>query len=162
MGKRLVLYVPDNRQAQVDEWRDRLNYSRLFFEAFDRAVALQKEIDRMSKDGIDPVVERLKRESDEAVSDAKQEGVEAGTMWAREYASKRHLRAIGSNNPELLIGNCFNDLYRFLEEEYESCTDRDEGLVPDVSLWDEEEMEAWFEGFRDGAEEVWDSVSEHF
>lgn len=160
MGKRLVLYVPDNRQAQVDAWRDKLNYSRLFFEAFDRAVALQKEIDSMSKDGIDPVVERLKRESSEAENDARGDGVKDGTYWAREYASKRHLRAISSDDFEQLVGFDFNSLYEFLEEHYDAFTDKSNETMTDVSTWDEDEIEAYREGFLEGAAEVWNAVSD--
>ncbi len=160
MGKRLVLYVPDNRQAQVDEWRNTLNYSRLFFEAFDRAVALQKDIDSMSDDKKSAVVERLKRESAEAEAYALDLGVRTGVIWAERYATKRHLRVIGGDNPEVLIGTDFQGLYSLLERCYDSFVDRDNEIVPDFALWDEEELEAWAEGFVKGATETWNAIAD--
>jgi len=37
MGK-LGIYIPDKRMAEVNKWRDKFTFSRLFMDAFDAAV----------------------------------------------------------------------------------------------------------------------------
>lgn len=164
---RLVLYVPENRQAQVDEWREKLNYSRLFFESFDRAVALQKEIEKMGKTGIDPVVKRLKEDSLRAEAEAKAEGVKAGTTWAREYASKRDLNKLAGTyanfQPQSAEDLNFEGLWLILTEDYDQFIEHQnygESRSGSPTGWDEDEQYAWAVGFLDGAEETWNQVSD--
>lgn len=162
MGKRLVLYVPDNRQAQVDEWRDELNYSKLFFEAFDRAVAIKQEIRSMNPTVLQGVVERLKEQASEAKAFAYDIGVKIGAIWAQDSATKHHLRAVAGEHPELAIGTDYAGLYSFLEQLYEDVVDPDSKIFPrNIQLWDENELEALRNGFIDGATEIWDAVAEY-
>lgn len=153
---RLVLYVPENRQAQVDEWRDKLNYSQLFFGAFDREVAFQKELEAMGKDGIDSVVERLKRDGEEAKKEAEDQGRALGVDWASWAARERHLRIIGSDDYDKLVPTP-ELLLRFLGDNYPDYALQEDGDI-DFSEWNEKELDSMHRGFLFGVEEVWKQV----
>lgn len=164
MGKRLVLYVPDNRQAQVDEWRDKLNYSRLFFEAFDREVALKTEVSKMKDSGMELVLERLKREQTLMYEEINELGRSDGMTWAKDLASPRHLRLVASPNKQEvvgLVGDNGNSLMEWLTDKYPAILEVDPYADdPEYGLMTDVEKQRWFYGFIQGAQDIWNQIKD--
>ena len=46
---KIGIYIPDERMKDIDRWRKKLNFSRIFMEAFDRAIIAETTLGKIRK-----------------------------------------------------------------------------------------------------------------
>ena len=95
---KLGIYVPDNRLRDVEKWRETLNFSEVFWRAFDAEVDRRVQEKKITRE-INQVVERmreLKREQSRALSWRFREGHKAGRDWARAIAKPDQLNRLAA------------------------------------------------------------------
>lgn len=81
---KLGIYLPDARAAEVEEYRDRMNFSALFWSAFDQE---KYRLDCIPKgQTMNDTVERLRKSKLGADDNQRSEGRAMGAKWASEQA----------------------------------------------------------------------------
>lgn len=167
---KLSIYVPDDRAEDIERWRERLNFSQMFVEAFDRAVAAEAAISKVKDKEMKSVVERLKREADGAFELAWKEGAKEGRNWAIKYARLPDLRNLAESGQSYLNSVELEEVRQFLWNAY-----RDNGYD---GSFEEDKVEDRFleqdgtdpvtyhrgfnQGFIEAVKHVWDEVKAAF
>lgn len=151
---KLGVYIPDAKMPEVEEWREKVNFSQLFMEAFERAVLLEKTLEKLERKEMQDVIKRLKAEQEEDFRTGETKGREDGQQWAKNDAALADLRRIceaDEDTPEsmedmLITGDwCDND---YFDTQSKGC-DRDCF------------MRGYFRGFVEGATSIWEQVKSH-
>ena len=112
---RIAVYIPDERMPDIEKWREKMNFSQLFIEAFDRAIQSQKS--RLKDSDMKATVHRLKRASGQSFESGWKEGVTLGTTWALKHSHLSHLQSIGEG--KLAFDKDGDDVMNFLRWYYE-------------------------------------------
>ena len=159
------VYVPDERMKDIERWRDKMNFSQLFMEAFDRAVAAQSQLSKVKGKEMKGVVERLKREAEGTFERGWKAGLSCGSEWARKHARISHLREIAEG--ELTFGPRPSDVMSFLRYYYEwhymeTPEDELEEEQLDRSQDSDTYRQGFNRGFTDGAKHLWDEIKDAF
>jgi hypothetical protein len=162
---RIAVYVPDERMPDVEKWREKMNFSQLFIEAFDRAIQSQKS--KLKDSEMKATVQRLKRASGQTFESGWKEGVKIGTEWATKRCHLSHLQSIGEG--KLAFDKDGDDVLKFLRWYYEH-----EGYCKTP---DDEQEEIEYErfggdaqmfargrnaGFVEAAKNVWEEIRAEF
>ncbi len=162
---KIGIYVPDDRMTDIERWRNRLNFSRLFMDAFDRALVAESSIESVKGKEMKELVARLKKQSEGDTEQAWKRGAKEGRDWAVKYAYFSHLRNIAE---ERITFDAEEDVVRFLRHHYEQC-----GYVktPDDAyddylserFFDNEASKTGFNrGFVEAVKKVWEGIEPAF
>jgi len=154
---KITIYVPESKEAEIREWEKKLNFSEIFRDAFDQAVARCKATANISDAQIKSTVERLKAEQGEDFEAGRLKGLEDGVEWARESASLKDLRRISEDVPDA------NELVTVLieswcDEDYFQDVRHGEGIADKYDYGSF--IQGYAHGFSDGAESVWIKVAD--
>lgn len=157
---KIGIYIPDDKAAEeIEKWRDRINFSQIFREAFDREVRFQTMLDQGDQDMRD-VIERLKKEKQEDQQIGEQQGLEDGAEFAKDTLSLKDIRYYAEEIEEQRNfdpDEAAQDLAKKLVSE---------GWVDDYSYFDRENVDretfirGYFDGFVKGVSEVWEKVKD--
>ena len=163
---KIGVYVPDDRMKDIERWREKMNFSQLFIEAFDRAVTAQADISKVKGKEMKAVVERLKRQADKTFEGGWKEGVSEGRKWAMKHAHVSHLRQIGEG--ELTFDKADSDVMDFLRWHYEGKgyrqTPEDEQAEMELDRFNDSETyrRGFNRGFAEAAKHVWGEIKDAF
>ncbi|MCR4412807.1 MAG: hypothetical protein NUV77_10325 [Thermoguttaceae bacterium] len=150
---KIGVYVPDEKMPEVEKWRDKINFSRVFMDAFQREVRTQQML-QVSQNELENVVNRLRREFDEHFQAGKEAGLGCGTAWAKDEAYLRQFREL-CDPPEGADPLEENDFFRIVGECYEAFVDdqcKESGLDRPAYV------AGYIEGFIEGARAIWVQV----
>lgn len=150
---KLGIYVPDNRLKDVEKWREKVNFSELFWKAFDNEIALRATSQVKGSD-MEKLIERLKVEAGRDMEEGKLKGAECGREWALEHATRRDFQIVDEGVPAH-----YGDLLGFLLAECDALYPAEwwDDLVTGVS--DEAAFRLGFcRGFDAAVHEIWSKV----
>jgi predicted nucleic acid-binding protein len=164
---KLSIYVPDERADDIERWRESLNFSKLFVEAFDRAVAREVVAGKLSEKDTKMVIERLRKEAGGTFEYAWKEGAKLGRVWAIRHAHLSDLRNVAegvftyagrtADVRLLLWGDYVHCGYaKTPEDEYEDVRMAQEGT--DVELY----RRGHNQGFVEAVKEIWEEIKGEF
>lgn len=162
---KIGIYVPDERMADIDRWRERLNFSRLFMDAFDRAILTDSVLTNVKGKEMKELVARLKKQADGDIERAWKRGAVEGRGWAVKHAYFSHLRNIAE---EKLTFDTDQDVLRFLWHHYEHCgyvkTPEDEydDYLTDRHEDRETQKLGFNRGFVDAVKKIWEEIQPAF
>ena len=148
---KIGIYIPDAKMAEITAWQQKLNFSEIFRNAFDRAVVNETALSKIGDKEMQNVVKRLKQEQEQDYQIGYKVGTKDGTKWAKDDASLKQLRRVAEEEidsdglVDLLADNWFErdyvqDQARMHEADFESF------------------LEGYTKGFIEGASSVWDGV----
>lgn len=163
---KIGVYIPDDRMPDIERWRDRLNFSQLFIEAFDRATIAAATLTSVKGKEMKGVIERLKKQVDGDSERAWKNGAKEGRNWAIKHAYFSHLRNIAEGR--LTFDNPDSDVMDFLYHHYENwgyvrTPDDEYGEYETDKYGDLETVRRGFNrGFVDAVKQVWDDVKGAF
>lgn len=161
---KIGVYIPDDRMKDINRWRDKMNFSQLFLEAFDRAVATNAAISKVKEKEMKEVIERLKREAGAAFEAGWKQGASQGREWAIKHAHFSDLRKIGEG--ELKFDGPEDEANRFLRIAYEFAgyikTPQDEWEERDLSSDHATHNRGFNQGFTEAAKQVWENIKHAF
>lgn len=87
--KKIGIYLPENRLQDVQKYREKMNFSALFWSAFDEE---KHRIDSMPKDkAMSKIVERLKESKAKSGTEQAKAGRADGIEWATDFAEYSEL-----------------------------------------------------------------------
>lgn len=162
---KIGVYVPDDRMQDIERWRESMNFSQLFLEAFDRAIAMQADLDKVQGKEMKTLVERLKRESGKTFEAGWKCGAKQGRQWAIHSAHLSHLREIGEGRrfagPAQDVSGFLRFHYEWAgyfttpEEEHQRMDDE---RVDDMVIWDC----GYNRGFVESVQQVWAEIRDSF
>jgi len=90
--KKIGIYLPEERVTDVEKYRDRMNFSAMFWLAFDQE---KHRLDCLPKGKkMSTIIERLRQSKQEHESTQIKEGRVAGTSWASDVAEFHELLAL--------------------------------------------------------------------
>jgi len=141
---RISIYLPDDLKGRMDEAGDE-GWSRIAQIAFETHL-INRSI-HMNHDDIDAIAERLWKSRDKAMAEARQEGHAAGRQWAAKYAEYYELEAVTDEQ----------DCVRICRIVLGSGPDA-ELLCASPTDDDDARFEPFWDGFQDGAIEIWNKV----
>jgi hypothetical protein len=162
---KIGVYIPDDRMVDIEEWREKINFSQLFMEAFDRTILAQAQLPKLKEKEMKTVVERLQRAAASSHEHGWKAGVHTGRVWAIKYSNLSHLREIGRG--ELAFAGERDDVKGFLRTYYESVyrpseeeerDDFDTERFHDGGLY----RQGFNRGFVESAKSVWDGIKVAF
>lgn len=94
------IYVPENRVAELKEYRPSMNLSKMFWAAFDREKhrldCLPKKEEQMTD-----LIERLRNSRRKHAAASEAQGFTAGSEWATKEAEFHELISLDERNVEL-------------------------------------------------------------
>lgn len=121
---RLTVSVPQDLHARLENWRDRLNISRVCQEALERELRRLEELPEDAK-ALTGLVERLAREKADGERHWFSQGVSDGMNWTRRAAYADLRAAVETTEPtppvDIAIRNgmsSYTDVAGFDEESY--------------------------------------------
>lgn len=168
---KIGIYVPNHRLKDVEKWRDSMNFSELFWSAFDREVVLQSKTSKVKGKDMKMVIDRLKRETSEDFDGGREVGIDYGIEWAEETGGLSDIRGIA----ECVITFDTEPIDKFLTRKYaefghdpgwfDACLDsRNDFFVTFEYLpSDLDGFKKGFEaGFIKGVQSVWEKISVAF
>lgn len=158
---KIGVYIPDERMKDIERWRERLNFSRVFMEAFDRAIIAETTLGKIKGKDMKALIERLKKETGATIEHAWKQGATIGRQWALKHSRYGHLRQIGKgelnfDSPE---SNAMNFLYCYYEGYY--CrTPEDEYEEHDLERYGDTETyrRGFNQGFVEAVRQVWEEI----
>ena len=171
---KIGIYIPDAKAPEVEEWKNRLNLSEIFREAFDKAVH-EARLSEMGGDEMENVVKRLRQDEDESYQAGKDGAFESGVTWAKEDASLSDLRGLCNRAEE--------DWQEWADQHMCRTEDSSGEVSPGETLlsllrgdggfalsWEEEIdrfdrvsfLAGFFDGFVEGASSIWAQVCRNF
>lgn len=162
---KIGVYVPDERMADIERWRKRLNFSRLFMDAFDRAIAAESSLANIKGKEMKELVARLKKQAEGDTEQAWKRGAKEGREWAVKHAYFSHLRNIAEEN---LTFDADQDVVGFLRHHYEHCgyvktPDDEYDEIYNDRFFDIETHRLGFNrGFVDAVKKVWEDIEPAF
>lgn len=147
--KKIGIYLPEERVVDLGEYRERMNFSAIFWSAFDQE---KRRLDCLPKENeVSEIVERLRKSKKEFEDSQRAEGQKEGAEWAAKTAEYEELVK----------------LREFTEEQQRRNIDFDQddvgALFPDYEFWEtvlceghEPMTRAFVAGFVDSALEVFE------
>jgi hypothetical protein len=164
---KLSIYVPDERADDIERWREKMNFSRVFIEAFDRAVVSEAVISNVKGKEMKTVVERLKKEADGTFEYAWKEGAKLGREWALRHAHLSDLRNIAEG--VLTFNDRKDDVRLLLWGDYQYCgycrtpeDDHGDSQMAQYGTDMETHRRGYNQGFVDAVKQVWEDIKEAF
>ena len=163
---KIGVYVPDDRMKDIERWREKMNFSQLFMEAFDRAVLAQADIHKVKGKEMKAVVQRLKRDAEGTHERGWKAGVKEGREWATKHAHLSHLRNIAERR--LTFDKPDSGLQNFLRWHYQPegyyRTPEDEQAEMERDMFDDSEAynTGFNRGFVDAVQHVWEDIKDAF
>ena len=162
---RLAIYVAPEREKVIEQWRKRINFSELFWRAFESETARRK-VDEIADRDLRETVDRLRGNCTRAYDRGHLRGVQGGAKWAQNEATLEQLERIVSTPPDsdYVIQKAELLIELFLEDGDWSDIDR-------KVLWDDETDQlamptAFQTGFLDGfvqaVEQLWEKIQPYF
>lgn len=158
---KIGVYVPDERMKHIERWRDKINFSRMFMEAFDRAIVSESAITSIKGKEMKALIERLKKETDGTLEHTWKLGAKEARNWAVNHARYSHLRQIGEgelafNKPE---SNVMSFLYTYYPAHYFRTPEDEQGDLEMELYSDAETSRRGFnQGFVDVVKQIWEEV----
>ncbi|MBC7853196.1 MAG: hypothetical protein IAF94_07150 [Pirellulaceae bacterium] len=164
---KLSIYVPDERADDIERWRERLNFSKVFIEAFDQALAADAAISNVKGKEMKAVVERLTKEADGTFEYSWKVGAKLGRVWATRHAHLSDLRNIAEgvvtfndrkDDVRLVLWGDYQHCgyYQTPEEDYEDAQMAQSGT--DIETY----RRGYNQGFVDAVKQVWDDIKTAF
>ena len=167
MVKRTTISIPDELYEKMEKWSSAINFSKEFREHISRVIKNKEELQKKVKGGKEMVeiIERLRMEKMENIGDYQQEGYEWGVEWAKEahYLELRTVLDWESNDLNDLPHNENIDGYESeLKEYFTNYIHEDDFL--DSEDWhygrDNEHIEKFVNGWKEGVEAFWNEVKD--
>lgn len=159
---KIGIYVPDDRMEDIERWRERLNFSQIFMEAFDRATVAAAVLPKVKGKEMKGVIERLKKQAERDTERAWKRGAKDGREWAVKFAYYSHFRSIAEGR--LTFDKPDSDVMDFLHHHYEHCgyvktPDDEYGEYEADKYGDSETSRRGFnQGFVDAVKQVWEDI----
>ncbi|MBW3597692.1 MAG: hypothetical protein KY475_10490 [Planctomycetes bacterium] len=160
---KIGIYIPDDMVDEIEKWRAKMNFSRIFVEAFERAVLESADEDRVTKKELRVAVQRMKKAMGRDAEQGRKDGVELGRHWALELAPRDKLRAVASGRSQP------DDLERFVGADYDRAPPGDMAYLNDRFPHHGHNVQDWEaynsgrnEGFVEGATQVWNRLAPAF
>jgi hypothetical protein len=163
---KIGVYIPDDRMKDIERWRNKINFSRIFMAAFERAIITNAAITKIRGKEMKAVIERLKREADGTFESGWKAGVTAGREWATKHSHVSHLRQIGDD--ELKFDRPNSDVWAFLYSHYEpqgyvkTYDDLESEHQSDRYGDSETHRRGFNQGFVDAVKHIWNDVKAAF
>jgi len=161
---KIGIYVPDERMKDIERWRKTLNFSRIFMEAFDRAIVSESVLTKIKGKDMKALVQRLKKETSGTIENAWKVGAKEGRQWALKYARFGHLRQICEDELQFDTpdSNAMNFLYCYYENVGYVRTPDDEH--DDLEYERYGDAETYWRGFNQGfvesVKQIWEEIKE--
>lgn len=85
MAKKITLSVPESLYQKISDWRSSFNLSQMFQDMVTEAIHKKEELQkRLSEDtNLSEIVNRLRKEKQEAISRMIDRGMSEGMKWAK-------------------------------------------------------------------------------
>lgn len=158
---KIGVYIPDDRMSDIERWRDRLNFSRVFMEAFDRVIIAETTLGKIKGKDMKELIERLKKETGATIEHAWKQGATIGRQWALKCARLNHLRQIGEGELDFDSPreDAMNFLYCYYPADYCRTPDDEHEKMEYERYGDIEAYNRGFnQGFVEAAGEVWEEI----
>lgn len=163
---KIGVYVPNDRMKDIEQWRKALNFSQLFMEAFDRAVAAQADLTKVKDREMKSLVERLKRDADKTFELGWKAGAKLGRSWALNDARLSHLRNIAEGKEDFNgdSSDARNFLYFHYESKGYSRSPDEEHADFERDMYDDSQVyrEGFNRGFIEAVKHVWEDIKDAF
>jgi hypothetical protein len=95
---KIGVYLPEHRLEEVKKWRGEIEFSELFWQAWDREIA-RRTVSTPKGSEMNKLIERLRKEAGEEMAMGEKEGAKCGKKWAIDTAARKDLRAVGEGAP---------------------------------------------------------------
>jgi ABC-type Fe3+-citrate transport system substrate-binding protein len=152
MSKRVTLSVQDGLHAEMEKWKEKLNFSGIFQEAISKRIRKEEEYKQRLEEGeksMEETIERLKKEKSQFTAGMFEKAEESGFEWAKNAAFQdlfemRDVRVCVENFEESPLEdfpneNAKNVIVRTLRDKglEEDPDDEDDAAITDrfVSSW---------------------------
>lgn len=150
---KIGIYLPAHRVADVEKWRDRINFSELFWTAFDKEISLMSSVNELKGQEFSNVVTRLQQQASVDHENGRKLGMEYGEQWAKDDAGRDEMRRIATDDP------AFGDVGETVEYlegiEWFDWRETLQQHEPDDS---DAFCQGFEKGFQEGARIVWDAI----
>jgi hypothetical protein len=158
---KIGVYVPDERMKDIERWRDKINFSRVFMEAFDRAIVAETTLTSVKGKDMKALIARLKKETNGTFEHAWKLGAKEGREWALNHANYGHLRQIGEG--EMSFDKPDSNVMGLLYGRYEAHyfrTEEDQQAEMELERFGDAETyrRGFNRGFVDAVKQVWDEI----
>jgi len=168
MTKKITISIPDELHEKMDQWREAFNFSKIFQDTISEAIKKKENFKKRLKEvtTMEQVIERLKKERNEADKSYSEKGKEDGLEWAKVASYEELLYAIKwepmNEQPGLIgydptrdevLGDYFGDIMEdnesmgFVEKTYGN-------FLPNSFF------AAWEEGWVEGIKEFWGEIKD--
>ncbi len=158
---KIGIYIPDERMKDIEHWREKINFSRVFMEAFDRAIVSESALTNIKGKDMKALIERLKKETNGTKEHAWKLGVKIGREWALKCANYGHLRQIGEGEMKFDMpdSNAMRLLYCCYEADYCRTPEDEQAEIELERFGDAETYRRGFnDGFVDAVKHIWDEI----
>jgi hypothetical protein len=150
---KISIYIPDAKAEEVETWKDRVNLSEVFRDAFDRAVEKAK-LSTMKEGEMENVIRRLKEQEDADFQAGKKKAFGVGVTWAKGEASLRVLRILFEPEEDA-EGPDDDAFFELIGSDYRADAEGEaERGEHDLDSY----LAGWREGFEAGADSIWQQV----
>ena len=159
MAKRVTISVPDELHEKMNQWRASFNFSKIFQRAVSTMIQKREAFQEQMRSNLDlkAVVARLRKEKQEAESDASERGRKAGLAWSRtahfqeiQYALAWEPRVDPTR--DTILGDYFDELFK---TQPDLKTALAQGPLESEAL-----PRAFVSGWQDGVRQFWDEVKD--
>jgi hypothetical protein len=158
---KIGIYVPDERMKDIERWRENINFSRIFMEAFDRAIVAESNLINIKGKEMKALIERLKKETNGTLEHAWKLGAKEGRQWALKHANYGHLRQIGEGEMKFDKPDSYamRLLYCCYESEYMRTPEDEQAEMELERFGDAETYRRGFnQGFVDSVKQIWEEI----
>ena len=173
MGVRISIYVPDDLKSRMDKVREDIVWSQVACEAFELKLG---ELAKRKKDKkMEDIIQRLRASKIACENEDKNEGREAGKVWAKDRAEAAELRRLEEfiakssandrdDEPFIIKGSCAYSGAECFVKAISPDQDMDRDAAYD--FWEAEGFkdgspaDEYVQGFCDGALGVWVEVKD--
>jgi hypothetical protein len=145
----------------IERWRNRINFSRVFMEAFDRAIISESALTNIKAKDMKTLIERLKKETNGTIEHAWKLGAKVGREWAIKHANYGHLRQIGEGEMKFdkPDSNAMGLLYCCYESDYCRTPEDEQAEIELERFGDLETYRRGFnQGFVDAVKQIWEDI----